>query len=206
VTTTLDYLQNNPKPSSPLPMTDSRALIGAMPIENGGTIVNPEASTTNCVPVARVTDQTLRGNFANQAAGEPWAAADQPGRMIYPARDFATKRSTPPHLFNSGNPADDMVAVETDMLSRRNSTAVIVGYRNPVTLPDGTVSESGHAFNAVNYNGKVFYVDGQNGNVFSAEQMFDVVMHPDNGYYRGVDVMPTGKLNFWVPSGWFAKP
>jgi YD repeat-containing protein len=183
-----------------------RALIGTMPIENGGTIVNPDASTTNCIAVARVTDQTLRGNFANQAAGEPRFAPDQPGRMVYPAKDFATKRSTPPQLFKSGNPADDMVAVETDMLSRPNSTAVIVGYRNPVTLPDGTVSESGHAFNAVNYNGKVFYVDGQNGNVFKAEQMFDVVMHRDNGYYRGMDVMPTGKLNFWVPSGWFGKP
>ena len=181
--------------------SESRALIEGVPIQEGGTVVNPDACTTNCVPVARVTDQTLRGNFANQAAGEPFAAASQPGQMLYAPKHFKTKRSTPALEFNSGDPARDLIAVETDMLSRPNSTAVIVGYRNPVRLPGGTVSESGHAFNAVNYNGRIFYVDGQTGVVLDAKQMFDVFMDPVNGYYKGVHVMPTGKLNFWVPSG-----
>ena len=185
-------------------MTESRAMVGAVPIQKGGTVVNPDACTTNCVPVARVTDQTLRGNFSNQAAGEPWAAASQPGQMVYPPAYYKTKRSTAGQLFNSGDPARDLIAVETDMLSRPNSTAVIVGYRNPATLPNGTVNETGHAFNAVNYNGRVFYVDGQSGIVFDAAQMYYVFVDPSNGYYQGVHVVPTGKLNFWVPSGWFA--
>jgi hypothetical protein len=181
-------------------MTERRALIGAAPIQKGGTVVNPDACMTNCIPVARMTDRALRGNFANPATAEPWAAASQPGRMVYPAKDFKTKRSTAGQEFNSGVPWRDLDAVQTDMLSRPNSTAVIVGYRNPVTLPDGTVSQSGHAFNAVNYNGRVFYVDGQSGDVFNAKQMVDVFMHPENGYFQGVHVVPTGKLNFWVPS------
>jgi hypothetical protein len=179
-------------------------LIGAAPLKGGGTVVNPDACMTNCVTVARVTDYTLRGDFANPAAGEPYAAASQPGpKLVYPPLTFRTEQSTAGLKFNSGDPAGDLIAVETDMLSRPNSTAVIVGNRNPVTLPNGDVIEGGHAFNAVNYNGKVFYVDGQIGTVSSAEQMYDVFMDPVNGYHQGVHVVPTGTLNFWVPSGWF---
>jgi hypothetical protein len=207
--TTSNSLVDRPVPGEPSVIvaeaggTESRAVIGATPTQRGGTVVNPDACTTNCVPVARVTDETLRGEFADPATGEPWAAASQPGQMIYPPLHFRTPLSTDAQRFNSGVPWQDLVAVETDMLARRNSTAVIVGYRNPVTLPNGTLSESGHAFNAVNFNGEVFYIDGQTGVVLNAKQMFDVFMDPVNGYYQGVHVVPTGNLSFWVPSGWF---
>src|SRR5262249_32964837 len=80
-------------PRGSIAMTEIRALIGAGPIQPGGTIVNPEACETNCVPVARVTDQTLRGKFANRAAGEPRFAPSQPARVINPSY-YKTKRST----------------------------------------------------------------------------------------------------------------
>ena len=185
-------------------MTESRALIGAAPIEKVGTVVNPTACTTNCLPVARVTDRMFRGNFAKPAAGEPWAAPAEPSQVVDAPKYYKTKGSTAGREFNSGNPAQDLRALETDMRSRPNSTAVIIGNRNSVRLPNGTVNETGHAFNAVNYDGRVFYVDGQTGDVFNASQMRDVFVNPVNGYNGGVQVLPTGTLKFWVPSGWFA--
>jgi len=150
-------------------------------LQNDGGNTVPGRSN-NCADCSRSFLESWRGNPQVSAPRtldtdehgnlDPWTPEDN-------ANENQIRWSGAPHSYaGEGNDPDTVTRIEDDLLQAGHGAHAII----QVDWPGG----GGHAFNAVNYNGDIVYIDTQSGEVShdplhidNAEHVWHIPMDPD---------------------------
>jgi hypothetical protein len=105
-------------------------------------LINPKGGRLNCVACAIATDSTMAGNPASAIEGGPFPVSNI---VRYSGRQGVDGKLTG--------------IIQRMRIAGPGARAIVVGWREK---PDQWGAQ-GHAFNVINYNGLVVFLDGQGG-------------------------------------------
>lgn len=177
-----------------------KIILNPRAVDTRSPVVNPQAGELNCAPSARVVDKGLEtGRFAavGDVPAEPFNALLFPERMGYPDADLI--------MYMSPLRAQNAIDLAND-LSRlgHGAKGMIVG-RRELTLREQLArpgeTYQAHVWNAVNYRGERYHLEGQIGLVTHPDDFMMYLMQWDETFF-----IHTGQVKFWMPSGYMRPP